>query len=309
MGEVDSFDCIRKKLDIRLEENQKKHERHKLLYKFKNLSSEANITYDAEYNKIKLDIPIKCNFERVLDIVENNRIYVPKRSEVNDPFEGTVIKTSYGYAGSWYHNIRKELPTRAIDNLNKYRFLSLSSKANRPQMWGYYAGTFTGVCLVFSTQKSFEDYQDILYLDKDDIKEFSEDIHNPSNEDEKLIAWYNLLLKSDDWKNEDEVRIIVKEEKRFINFEKNELIAIILGHNIDKRYENEIVKIANRKSIEIYKTYLDNFKLKIDILPYYFDIDEYTGAGAEYEKALEEWRNNDKNRGRYRLGIDGEMLY
>lgn len=122
----------------------------------------------------------------------------------------------------------------------------------------------------------------------------------------RLIPKYNLLLKADDWRNEDEVRIITDEKQEFIHFEDDELVAVILGNNIEQKNESKIVKTAKRNNIEVYKTYLDNLKLKIHILPYEFEYQDIISGGGDYEIELDRWRVDNKEK--YSLGIDGQLL-
>ena len=280
------FNKTKAELDLRLKNN---HKIHKTLYKFKSVSSELE-------------------FKRIIDIINNHEIYIPNKIQVNDPFEGSIIQTHFGNMGNWYYIASRTLSYQARSSLDKYRFLSLSDKATSAQMWAYYAGTFKGLCLVFNTTNSFKNYEDILYLDEKTREDICEIIENPDADELNLITKYNLLLKSDDWQKEHEVRIIVDSDQKFIHFDNNELVAIILGHNIDEKFEKSIIVAAKDNNIEIYKTYLDNLKLKIDILPYDFNFNEIIGAGGDYEEELEKWRNNTHNKGLYSLDINGQML-
>lgn len=278
------FNNVKRELDIKLREN---HKEHKAVYKFKGIDNN------------------KESFERIIDIIKNNRIYAPTRSEVNDPFEGALIRTEYGYAGNWNHIARKEISKITSRELDKFRFLSLSSKANRPQLWAYYANNFSGVCLAYSTNKSFENYSNILYLNEEQRNRICTVINNPDKDEINLIAKYNLLLKADDWIKEDEVRIIIKEDEKYINFDDDELIGIIIGHNIEEKYINIIIEEAHRKNIQLYKTYLDQLKLNVDILPYEFDLTNIFIEGADYHEVLIDWLKESKNE--YILGLDGQI--
>lgn len=150
MRKIDKFDDIRERLDVKFQANYKPH---KLLYKFKSLYSPVNVAYDNKLNTIKLELPLKTNLDIILEIMNMKRIYAPTKSQVNDPFEGVMIRCEYGVAGNFMHIARRDLSPFAETQLRKYRFLSLTSKADKPQMWGYYADIFKGVCFVFSTKK------------------------------------------------------------------------------------------------------------------------------------------------------------
>lgn len=291
MGEQCDFSKMQNNLDDKLALN---HKIHNVLYKFKGLNSNIDIT-----NNI--------SFARIIDIIENHSIYIPTKSEVNDPFEGEIIHTHYGIMGSFIHLAKNELPPVAISDLEQYRFLSLSSKANRPQMWAYYANEFKGLCFVYNTKDSFKNYEDILYLNEKEREDICETLENPDQDQRKLIARYNLLLKSDDWIKEDEVRIIVDEKEKFINYKPDELIAIILGHRMDEKCKEKIIEVARKNNIEVYYTYLNSLKLKIDILPYEFDVNKATSGGEPYDKALEKWRNTDEHKNKYSLSVNGDI--
>ncbi len=43
------------------------------------------------------------NLEHTLDIIKNNRLYLPNRNQLNDPLEG-VTDMDFGFAGCRYYS-------------------------------------------------------------------------------------------------------------------------------------------------------------------------------------------------------------
>ena len=106
----------------------------------------------------------KTDLIRLVDILENNRLFFPTRKNINDPFELGRTTIQYGgYMGAWqYLQYQREEPM-VSEKRERYHFLSLSEDCFSPQLWAYYADTYTGVCLCYSTEKSFRMAKPVVY--------------------------------------------------------------------------------------------------------------------------------------------------
>lgn len=80
---------------------------------------------------------------RLKDIILSNRLYVPRRGELNDPFDGKVKLAP--------HDARKEKDIQDLVD-KQMRVLSFSGEETAPTnplMWSHYADGHRGACLKF----------------------------------------------------------------------------------------------------------------------------------------------------------------
>lgn len=212
------------------------------LYKYKSCSEEKDIN-------------------RILEIIEKNRIYVPKRIQLNDPLEGYILDNiNFAIMGNWYYQCQNRSSVLVEDILNEYRILSLSAKCDNPVMWAHYAGNYSGVCLKFSTKGAFSKAKELEYL----MKKASIDITDPDQEQLKKLIEESLLKKGDAWGYEKEYRILTKDE--FMTFERKDISAVILGHKIQQDYKKQISMLCKKYDIPMYFTHISDKYYKIDIV-------------------------------------------
>lgn len=164
------------------------------------------------------------DIERVLDIVENNRIYVPKYDQFNDPWEGSSLD-SYPHCcgGSIPRAIGKRHP---IDDeiMKSFRILCLTSAITNPPMWAHYANSNSGICLVFKTDPSFMEVRQVEYTDKLISSLGGNDREIASREMKQ--AFY---CKHPHWGYEEEWRLILPSGEEYFAFDSNSLQGIVFG--------------------------------------------------------------------------------
>ena len=104
---------------------------------------------------------------RLLDIINNNRIYLPTSNQLNDPLEGQMISISTdGYAGHSMSLAADEEDMFIRNIKEEYKILSLSERWNNPQLWAHYANCYKGVCLCFSTKGVFGKIEKVEYCEE-----------------------------------------------------------------------------------------------------------------------------------------------
>lgn len=235
-----------------------------LLYKYKSL------TLCAGYNKENENLPdiTKDNVKRMIDIINNKRLYIPKVEDLNDPFEGRYLKyKTFGYAGcSLSESIKGKRHNLSV--YSKSGILSVSSSAQVQQLWAYYCDNYTGACLVFKNTGILSNGIIMNYYDNNiDLGCVSE------TTDIIKINDINLYYKTQGWFPEQEVRLIYSDneliEKKFLDVSK-QLIAVILGHNVEDYQKTIISKVCKDNNIELYTTYLNHVDLCLYIIPYNF---------------------------------------
>ena len=197
---------------------------------------------------------------RILDLAYNNRIYIPSYTELNDPLEGQVTDICVlGYAGIGMSRAADEEDVVVSSEKEKYKILSLSSNPCSPLLWANYANDYKGICLCFSTNKSFHSIKKVKYLSS--TKECS--AYTPNKI--ACAVKKSFTKKKIDWQYENEWRIIKKTSKRYIKFKNQELVGIILGHKINEEIKDLLCKIFPDKIIM--KTKVGHRTNRILLLP------------------------------------------
>mgnify|MGYP004615493123 CR=1 FL=1 len=216
----------------------------KILWKYKSLETVLDLT-------------------RILDIIKNKKIYLPRYGELNDPYE-SYMNCIYTYeAGtSISHNIgiRKE----SVDKeFNKYGILSLTSNCKNQVMWTMYANYYNGVCMGF---EKLSNAKKITYR-KTGENGFFKSMDDPKFTQKDIID--TLMTKYDLWEYEEEYRVISTE--KFLDVSKK-LKFIILGQRLDNQIKEILYNECIKAGINVYETLIIPTKNKIIIKSYGYDI-------------------------------------
>lgn len=201
------------------------------------------------------------NFKYVYDILKNNRIYLPKADELNDPLEG-INNLNFGACGNSYSVIEgryDEVWPPYKDALNKFRILSLTQRNDNILMWSHYANNFSGICIGFAEDKTFAQTTEIEYSSK--TYQVDQNISLEEN------ARKSLLFKNLDWKYEQEKRIVLEQSDPYLYFEENEIKEIIFGPKIDS-FHKEIINMAIEKynhAIVVKQAQINMYEYKMNI--------------------------------------------
>ncbi len=234
------------------------HIRPEFVYKYKSVST-------------------KIDFDRVLDIIKNNHIYLPQPSMLNDPMEANALQISLNCVGAGYTLACGKVHPIIEEWQNRYRILSVSAIPDSPIMWAHYASGYSGCCLIYSTKKTFSKIEPIIYTDiifsLSDEDFMDEDIPSEAIEE-------SLRFKHKDWAYENEWRLIQNEDAGFLNYEEPELVGIIIGENMDADKRKVLVKLCKDKNVPCFRTYTMKSWNEIGFAPY--DFVESLG-GEEYE--------------------------
>lgn len=92
------------------------------------------------------------------------------------------------------------------------------------------------------------------------------------------------MFKTRNWSYENEWRLIQKDSPGYLQYDKDELLGVILGHNMNRKYMSEIKKACKSKGIPILKTLLMRPQAKIIFVPLNIDNDEYISFSEILEK-------------------------
>ncbi|MBP3783814.1 MAG: DUF2971 domain-containing protein [Butyrivibrio sp.] len=212
-------------------------------------------------------IDTKEDLIRLIDIVNNHRIYLPNYAQLNDPLEGEIINIELdGYMGCSLSLMADKEDKYVQACKGEYKILSLSEKPDVSQLWAHYANNYEGVCLCFKTDGAFRKIQAVEYCDN------RENVHS---EDSKSLTRYvrkSFVKKNKGWQYEKEWRLVLKTQKEYLTFEERELVGIILGHNLSREVVNFIRDNTDERLLKM-RTDIGYRTFNINILPLGFRYD------------------------------------
>ena len=219
------------------------------LYKYKNAQNINDIERD-----------IKCILE--------DKIWFSSLELLNDPFEG-IINFLYPI-GFEYWNLRfqdstkeyhNQLTKESIKKKTQVGILSLSKTKNNLVLWSHYGNNHKGYVLEYDFDiNCFEiDLNHSQIIDCRDVKYSKNPLKMRIFESSYTEFLFN---KSLGWKYEKEFRFISK-NYGLIKYKKNCLKSIIVGTYCNPIIEEQLIRIAKFKNIDIYKSFINdkNFNL------------------------------------------------
>lgn len=218
----------------------------KVIYKYKPMTSRDDII-------------------RFFDLIENRRIYLPYINQLNDPFECIMSDVSFGTAGSSISRALDIDHQYVVKRKGEIQVLALSEDCCSPQLWAYYCGDYNGVCLCFKTDKTFQNIKKVNYVQK--IASDEMEIAGNTDDADRLIT-KRLFLKQEGWQYEHEWRMIFDHNtERYLEYDHDELIAIIIGHKLDSEIV-DFIKNSLPNNFPIFRTHAGNISGKVRLLPY-----------------------------------------
>lgn len=186
------------------------------------------------------------DFEFIVDILLNKRLYAAQFEELNDPMEGDFDKN---YAEAAYlESIKSEM--------NSIRVCSLSKNMHNSILWAHYADGFKGICIEIEIDESILTPHEITYSGFTPIPSEGDRGIDGTEDEMSPYDWATASLKGkyEEWEYEDEHRLF-SQDKYIENGLK--ITAIYLGTRIDDMYKDLINKLCSN-DIEIKKTIIAN---------------------------------------------------
>jgi hypothetical protein len=124
-----------------------------------------------------------------------------------------------------------------------------SKNLNNLLMWSYYADSHKGICLEFDSNiEPFSKYFEVIY--KSEIPEIDSDLLFKENH--KFQSFKKLLsYKSEDWKHEEEIRLLHQEKERIFKYPRYGLKAIYFGIKTDSTDMEMVCSLAKAQNPKI----------------------------------------------------------
>ena len=221
---------------------------------------------------------------RFYDIIKNHRIFFPTSTQLNDPFEGQLPSIGLGIAGSSLMKKADREYGFVKEQKNTIHIMSLSEDCWSTQLWAYYCNNYTGVCFCFKTNQTFKDIRKVEYVTEYDNQGF-EVIADLETIEKVLLK--RVFQKKIGWKYENEWRMIrLSQNTEYLYFDERELIALIIGHNIDKETEQFILNTVP-DNLPVYKTYPGEVTGLIHLIKHNYEI-TYDGREQDFIDNAEE---------------------
>ncbi len=184
------------------------------------------------------------DFRRALDMIQENKFWHSRFSELNDPMEGsfTIFPVSIKDVPAW------KVVEAIYSQKNKHCICSFSNRIafKKPVLWGYYANGFKGIAIEVTVKKS-EVVKMNYGLEIPHIDEF---------ENIAAITKNTLTNKLDCWKHEKEFRSL-QEMDHSDYFEIGEVTAVYFGNPYERAANQEDI-IQNSRALKDFKKYSED---------------------------------------------------
>lgn len=169
-----------------------------------------------------------------IDSLENDYIYLSNPKDFNDPFDcnRNLITEQLKELRDWQYVER-------LNNISDIGITCFSENGMEPLLWGHYAHSYRGFCLKLNVESLINDQNDSVKLKKVIYSQAPEAI----SQEHPFSDYYQYLLKLNNWKYEQEWRLLFKEpsatENRFY-IDRNCIEEISVGYkNMDNSNEKE----------------------------------------------------------------------
>jgi hypothetical protein len=178
------------------------------------------------------------NWKYVLDILQNNRLYCARYDELNDPMEG------------FYRT--RECLSQGIKDLifskkGNYRICSLAHEDENKLLWAHYADSFQGIVIGLQTKEL------VKPINYNGLRELNT-LANRDNQDISSI----FLNKHEEWAYENEGRIILQTQSKYLDIE---IVEIIFGLRTDENLKKLMIAgLGNLNPNIVFKQQNRNFE-------------------------------------------------
>lgn len=248
-------------------------------------------------------------FERDLELLSKDSIYIPTSEQLNDPAEALVDVRDFKAILSFckvfgvndsIKNVEDQF-SKFYNGIRSAGIYSLSKKIDNELMWAYYASGHTGYVIIFDTEvlsKSFGHVQfggmyefDVNYSSK--LPQF--DITKIGKEGVVKTLSCFLGNKSKAWEHEAEHRLVFDKGGKCLKIDYRAIKGFVFGYRMEEEEIDYVMKLFSGRGLEYYKIMMkdNSYKLyKEKLLDKYPSVDHYSPNHVEYN--IEELLEGDK---------------
>ena len=265
-------------------------------------------------------------FERDIELLSQDMIYIPTVKQLNDPSEGLVDDRVYKMQLDLFERI---VPKEAIgsfdegiqglfDSIRNSGVYSLSKEIANELMWAYYANGHNGYAIIFDTEvlaKSFENGKysgmhelEVKYssrLPRFDISIIELDIN-------KVLSCL-VGNKSNAWKHEAEHRLVFDTGGKCLKIDYRAIKGFVFGCKMNPDDIDYVMKTFSGRDLTYYQIRLkdDSYNLFLEgLTDRYPDAEKYCPNKVEYdvEALLEYDRYTDGVGYKYRSYVEEALM-
>jgi hypothetical protein len=178
-----------------------------------------------------------------LNSIENDYLYLSNPKDFNDPFDcnRNLIIEKQIELNEWDY-------IESLNNISELGIACLSENGMEPLLWSHYTNSYRGFCVKFNVSK-------LLKAINDNVK-LKQVIYSPEpnfiSENHPFSNYYQYLLKLDNWKYEQEWRLLFKNpnntENRFY-FDKDCIEEISVGYKTKDNFTDKERELQTRFDI------------------------------------------------------------
>jgi hypothetical protein len=174
-----------------------------------------------------------------LDSLENDYIYLSNPKDFNDPFDSNrnLISEKQKELRNWQYVER-------LNDISDMGISCFSENGMEPLLWGHYGHSYRGFCLKFNVESLMNGQNDSVKLKRVIYSQNPEVI----SQEHPFSDYYQYLLKLNNWKYEQEWRLLVKNpstSKNRLYIDRNCIEEISVGY---KNMENSTSKERELKT-------------------------------------------------------------
>lgn len=283
------------------------------------------ITYKYRSGRGTKDSEGKDVFERDMELLQRDIIYIPTVEQLNDPAEALVdasvfkaqLKLLSPLVSCEVLNRVQESIDGFFDQIRSCGIYSLSKEIRNELMWAYYASGHTGYAIIYDTDvlaNSFEQgrwggmYEiEVKYSVR--IPRF--DINIIDKKMEKILSCV-VGTKSKAWAHEEEHRLIFDNGGRQLKIDYRAIKGFVFGCRMKDVDIDYVMKTMAGRGLEYYKVVLkdDSYKLSLETLTdKYLSAEKYRPNKVVYnvDEILEADRYNDDVGYKYRPYVESAL--
>lgn len=243
------------------------------------------------------DLNGQSTFERDVNTLVNNQIYLPSKNDLNDPTEGfyndsfinTILKT-LSKVTSTADKIAQAY-AELLEKIADTGVYSLSNTVDNELLWAYYANGHTGFAIEYdidTLKHSINHNKYFQFIYDFDVK-YSKDIPVA---DVSILQGANLIktleiclgTKSLSWRHEKEYRLIV-EGKGLFDIDYRAVTGIYFGYRMQDAEIEFIMNKLKGRGVQYYKMELIEKGYKFqpkEIVDKYIDAPQYRANKLNY---------------------------
>lgn len=266
-------------------------------------------------------------FERDMELLSQDKIYIPTIEQLNDPSEALVdfrmFNTQPDFFKTFIPSVVRESFNQGMghlyDIIRTCGIYSLSKENANELMWAYYANGHTGYAVIFDTDMLVKSFEEGKWggMHELDVRYSSKPPHFELSKIEKLDIEEVLLClvgnKSNVWKHEAEHRLVFDQGGRSLKIDYRAIKGFVFGYRMNSDDIDYVMKSFAGRELTYYQIKLkdNSYTLWLDELKDgYPNTEKYCPNKVEYnvDELLESDKRNEGVGYKYRSFVEEALM-